>query len=43
VPAKEAVIVVLPSPTVRPVMVTVQEFVVHVSEEIETVPAPGAP
>ena len=31
----------LPSPTVSPVTVTVQELAVQVSEEIETVPLPG--
>jgi len=35
--------VVLPSPTIRPVIVTVQEFVVQISEEIETAPDPGEP
>jgi len=43
VPAKVAVIVVLPSPTVSPVIVTVHEFVMHASEEIEIVPLPGDP
>jgi len=43
VPAKSAMIVVLPSPTVSPEIVTVQELAAQVSEEIETVPAPGDP
>jgi len=43
VPAKFAVTVVEPSPTVSPETVTVQEFVVQISEEIETAPDPGEP
>jgi len=43
VPAKFAVMVVLPSPTVSPVTVTVQELVVQVSEDMETVPVPEVP
>src|SRR5579872_6895776 len=43
VPAKDADMVVDPLPTVNPVTVTVQELVVHVSEEIDTVPVPGVP
>ena len=33
----------LPSPKVNPVTVTVHEFVEQVSEEMDTVPAPGEP
>jgi len=43
VPAKFAVIVALLSPTVSPVIVTVQELVVQLSEEMDTVPEPGEP
>ena len=42
-PANEAVIVVLPSPTVSPVIVTMQELELQLSEEMEIVPVPGVP